>query len=357
MRSLRRRARRPRGSPKTCVPIPKNIYGVTKTAAEDLCRLFHRNEKLPCLILRTSRFFPEEDDVAERASAYEEMNLKVNELLYRRVDVEDVVTSHFLAMEKAPQLGFGKFIITATSPFQREDLAQLGVDAPSVVAQYYPEFPAIYARLGWKMLPVLDRVYINTRARGAGLASEIRLRHRAALRRGRPGLSQPDHPRHRREGLSSSGVIPLLDNIMWNCLSGPHAKFATGEGAIRRYAPGFSPIIGCEDPRSPDFETLAKYCEPGDCFYTDIWEGPVPAGWRLDRDARMWKMVWDAPMPADDAAPTRFRCDRNTPHKPWIWPGSPTPGLSASARRNSASTSAISMEATHRHGRRTPVRR
>ena len=39
----------------------------------------------------------------------------------------------------------------------------------------------------------------------------------------------------------------LLDNIMWNCLSGPHAKFAAGEGPVRRYAPGFSPIVGFED--------------------------------------------------------------------------------------------------------------
>ena len=160
----------PPGSPaawitEDVVPIPKNIYGVTKTAAEDLCRLFHRNAKLPCLVLRTSRFFPEEDDVAERASAYEETNLKVNELLYRRVDVEDVVSSLLLAMEKAPALGFGKFIITATSPFQREDLAQLGTDAPAVLANYFPEYPEIYARLGWKMLPTLDRVYVNARAR------------------------------------------------------------------------------------------------------------------------------------------------------------------------------------------------
>jgi UDP-glucose 4-epimerase len=160
----------PPGSPaawitEDVVPIPKNIYGVTKTAAEDLCRLFHRNAKLPCLVLRTSRFFPEEDDVAERASAYKEANLKVNELLYRRVDVEDVVSSLLLAMEKAPALGFGKFIITATTPFQREDLAQLGTNAPAVLAKYFPEYPEIYARLGWKMLPTLDRVYVNARAR------------------------------------------------------------------------------------------------------------------------------------------------------------------------------------------------
>jgi GNAT superfamily N-acetyltransferase len=98
-------------------------------------------------------------------------------------------------------------------------------------------------------------------------------------------------------------VKSLLDNIMWNCLSGPHAKFATGEGSVRRYAPGFSPIAGFEDPHRPDLATLAKYCEPGDSFYTDIWDGPAPDGWRIDRTARMWKMVWDSPMPAEDAAP------------------------------------------------------
>ena len=160
----------PAGSPaawitEDVVPIPKNIYGVTKTAAEDLCRLFHRIENLPCLVLRTSRFFPEEDDVAERASAYAEDNLKANEFLYRRVDVEDVVSSHLLAMEQAPRIGFDKFIITATTPFRREDAAALGMDTPAVLTKYYPEFPALFARKAWKMLPTLDRVYVNARAR------------------------------------------------------------------------------------------------------------------------------------------------------------------------------------------------
>jgi GNAT superfamily N-acetyltransferase len=98
-------------------------------------------------------------------------------------------------------------------------------------------------------------------------------------------------------------VSHLLDNIMWNCLSGPHAKFATGSGSVRRYAPGFSPIVGCENPAQPDFATLEKFCEPGDGFYFDIWSGPAPAGWRIDKEARMFKMVWDAPTPVDDAAP------------------------------------------------------
>jgi UDP-glucose 4-epimerase len=147
------------------VPIPKNIYGVTKTAAEDLCRLFHRNHKLPCLVLRTSRFFPEGDDVPDKAAAYADANLKVNELLYRRVDIADVVGSVTVAMERAPALGFGLFVISATTPFTREDLAALGVDAPAALARRVPEYRDVYARLGWRMLPVLDRVYVNAHAR------------------------------------------------------------------------------------------------------------------------------------------------------------------------------------------------
>jgi ribosomal protein S18 acetylase RimI-like enzyme len=95
----------------------------------------------------------------------------------------------------------------------------------------------------------------------------------------------------------------LLDNIIWNCLSGPHAKFAVGAGAVRRYAPGFSPIVGCEDPERPDFTTLGKHCEPGESFYIDIWSGRAPAGWQIDKEATMLKMVWEAAAPGEDMAP------------------------------------------------------
>src|SRR5260370_4761450 len=69
-------------------PVPKNIYGATKVAAEDLCDLFHRSHGLACLILRTSRFFPEEDDDPATRRAYDAGNVKVNEFLHRRVDLE-----------------------------------------------------------------------------------------------------------------------------------------------------------------------------------------------------------------------------------------------------------------------------
>ncbi|HEX6398440.1 MAG TPA: NAD(P)-dependent oxidoreductase, partial [Steroidobacteraceae bacterium] len=144
---------------------PKNIYGVTKVAAEDLCQLFSRNQSLPCLVLRTSRFFPEEDDVLEKRRSFDGDNLKINELLYRRVDIEDVVSAHLCALDKVGALGFGRYIISATTPFTRDDAAALGRDAPGVLAGHVPEYAGIFAERGWTMLPSLDRVYDNERAR------------------------------------------------------------------------------------------------------------------------------------------------------------------------------------------------
>ncbi|MEP7342158.1 MAG: NAD(P)-dependent oxidoreductase [Acidobacteriota bacterium] len=146
-------------------PIPKNIYGVTKTAAEDLCELFHRNQNLPCLVLRTSRFFPEEDDNKETRQAYEDGNVKANEFLYRRVDIEDVVSAHLLAIEKAPSIGFGRYIVSATTPFTPADLSDLRANAPLALKRRVPDYEAEYARRGWKMFPSIERVYVNDRAR------------------------------------------------------------------------------------------------------------------------------------------------------------------------------------------------
>jgi UDP-glucose 4-epimerase len=146
-------------------PIPRNIYGATKAAAEDLCELGHRDHGLPCLILRTSRFFPERDDGEATHVGYDDANLKVNELLYRRVDLQDVVDAFRLAVERAPAIGFGRYIISATTPFTRGDLAELRIDAPAVVRRRFPEYEAIYAQRRWTMLPGIERVYVNDRAR------------------------------------------------------------------------------------------------------------------------------------------------------------------------------------------------
>ena len=146
-------------------PRVRNIYGATKTAAEDLCELFARDHDLPCVILRTSRFFPEGDDRDDVRAAFDDLNLKVNELLYRRVDIEDVVSSHRLALERAPELGFGRYIVSATTPFTQADLAELREDAPAVVDRRVPGWREHYDERGWTMFQSIERVYVNARAR------------------------------------------------------------------------------------------------------------------------------------------------------------------------------------------------
>ncbi len=95
----------------------------------------------------------------------------------------------------------------------------------------------------------------------------------------------------------------LLDNIIWHTLTGPHARFAAGAGGARRYAPGFSPIVGFRDGRNPDFAALVPYCAPGEHFYCGDWTGAAPDGWRVDVDSTMFNMVWQGEPPAADAAP------------------------------------------------------
>jgi UDP-glucose 4-epimerase len=186
------------------VPVPRNIYGVTKRAAEDLCELAHRESGLPCLILRTSRFFPEGDDREEIRTAYPDANVKVNELLYRRVDLEDVVSAHRLAL--ASERGFGRYIVSATTPFTRDDLPELRADAPVVVRRRFPEYEELYAARGWRMFESIERVYDNARARAElgwapryGFASAL-----AALRAG----EDPRSPLARAVGAKGYHAVP-----------------------------------------------------------------------------------------------------------------------------------------------------
>jgi UDP-glucose 4-epimerase len=146
-------------------PAPRNIYGATKLAAETLCRLARRDQGLACVILRTSRFFPEVDDDPAVRDAYAPDNVKLNEFLYRRADIEDVVSAHLAAAASAPDVDIGPYIVSATTPFGPDHLAGLAQDAESVVAQTTPEFAAVYARRGWRMFPRIGRVYVNDRAR------------------------------------------------------------------------------------------------------------------------------------------------------------------------------------------------
>ena len=149
----------------TVTPIPKNIYGATKLGAEAMCEMIARRDKLNVIILRTSRFFPEDDDKAATRSRFSRDNIQLLELLYRRGDVADMASAHLKALEAAPRLGFGRYIVSATSPFMPGDLAELHRDAQAVVTRLYPDAANLFAARGWQFLPTIDRVYDNRRAR------------------------------------------------------------------------------------------------------------------------------------------------------------------------------------------------
>lgn len=135
---------------------PRNIYGVTKLAAEGLCRLYAQEHGLPCVVLRTGRFFPEDDDTLAQPSGE---NLKANELLNRRLTVEDAADAHIAALQRAPDLGFDLFVLSAPTPFSRSEVQDLKADARAVIARHFPDAAALYAARGWTLPTSIGRIY------------------------------------------------------------------------------------------------------------------------------------------------------------------------------------------------------
>ena len=134
------------------MPQPRDMYDITKRAAEDLCQQFARASGLPTICLRTSRFFPEA------------VPLMAFYRLYRGVDVRDVASAHVLAVTNQEIL-FDVFNISAQSPFEPSDLPALLHDAPSVLRRKIPEALPFFTQQGWTLPRSIDRVYVIERAR------------------------------------------------------------------------------------------------------------------------------------------------------------------------------------------------
>ena len=94
----------------------------------------------------------------------------------------------------------------------------------------------------------------------------------------------------------------LLDNVAWHALCRYQARYSEGTDDARRYARGFSPIIGFADPARPNFAALSPFCEPGEHFYVDGWTGDPPAGWCVDAESTAVRMIWAGGIPDPDDA-------------------------------------------------------
>jgi UDP-glucose 4-epimerase len=136
--------------------LPRNIYGMSKLAAENLCRLYAADYGFNIAVLRTARFFPEDDDTHVQLTG---QNMKANEFLHRRLTVEDAARAHVVALERAPELGFDIFIVSAPTPFAPTDASTLKHNPTKVIAHHYPEAIDLYARRGWQLPTSIGRVY------------------------------------------------------------------------------------------------------------------------------------------------------------------------------------------------------
>lgn len=136
---------------------PRNVYGVTKLAAEGLARL--HAETMAVTVLRLSRFFPEDDSYP---GAIRGDNLKAVELLHRRLSVDDAAASCLAALARADP-GFALYLVSAPTPFARDEAADLMRNAADVIARHYPDAPALFAVRGWHLPRTITRVYESRR--------------------------------------------------------------------------------------------------------------------------------------------------------------------------------------------------
>ena len=103
--------------------------------------------------------------------------------------------------------------------------------------------------------------------------------------------------------------MDTFDNVIWSALSGSQRAISLGNERIRRYAPGFPLIMAFADLANPDFAAIAPHCPAGEKLYCCGWNGPMPAGWKLEVDAAVAVMSWRGGMPEIDPRAVRLTED------------------------------------------------
>ena len=131
-------------------PLPVSIYHRTKVAAEALLEELAA-PGFAVRVIRMSRCFPEPAPVM----ALHRLN--------RGVDVRDVADAHVAALMLAGS-SFERFVISGATPFHRDDVATLAVDAPAVLRERAPLLVEAFAARGWPLPRAIDRVYAPLRA-------------------------------------------------------------------------------------------------------------------------------------------------------------------------------------------------
>jgi UDP-glucose 4-epimerase len=136
------------------VPEPTTIYHRTKCEAEAILQRAASEDRLAVRILRMSRSFPEP---APLMAAYR---------IHRGIDIRDAAEAHVAALDRRGA-AFKRFVLSAPTPFTRDDTTELGVNAPPVLRRRVPHLVSAFERRGWPLPPRIDRVYAPHRAASA----------------------------------------------------------------------------------------------------------------------------------------------------------------------------------------------
>ncbi|MEA1675873.1 NAD(P)-dependent oxidoreductase [Nitrospirillum sp. BR 11163] len=128
---------------------PRDIYDETKQAAEGLCAKAAPRFPQGLAILRIARCFREAAPV------------RAVHRLHRGLGMADAAAAHV----HAAAVGIsGTFVISALTPFRREDAPALATDAEGLIRTRLPRVATLFDRRGWPLPARLDRVYDAGRA-------------------------------------------------------------------------------------------------------------------------------------------------------------------------------------------------
>lgn len=133
------------------IPEPKTIYHRSKIEAEQCLQRLSEAAGIPVTVLQMSRCFTEPADLM---AVYR---------LTRGVDARDVAAAHALAIEK--QLpGFTRFIISGSTPFNKQCCPGLYQNPASTIRKFAPELARAFEERRWTLPRSIDRVYDSSAA-------------------------------------------------------------------------------------------------------------------------------------------------------------------------------------------------
>ena len=135
-------------------PQPRDIYDETKLQAEEI--VASAGNALSVTSLRMSRCFPE----AAGVMAWYR--------LHRGIDRRDVAEAHALALGR--QGPPATYVISAATPFLRDDRTELVNNAPAMIERRCPGLIERMMAIGWQPPQSIDRVYDASGAREIGFS-------------------------------------------------------------------------------------------------------------------------------------------------------------------------------------------